>query len=298
MINKVVFFCSWHHGDWHLAKEYVRNFFKQFDAAGVECVAVTSRDPHIVNISGLKSENMESWPHLQSNPPTYWDAKSGTYYINIWVGYYGLAGGSGGNHNFANQIEMWKVIAERLKADTGFELTCIEDPNQSVPNIDDDILGDYELPPKKSVYFANSIAWSGQTTINTMPGAIASLANEFPDITFICTENIGLNINNVLYTDDMTHRSTCGYNPLPETAKISEGCSIVVTNCSGPGTFAMTRNNFNNENQSMIVLLTNEGLSPHNGVFHKSQIIFSPTSDEWEVGRIVRQIIIDRGLNA
>ena len=298
MLSKVVFYCSWHHGDWHLAKEYIRNFYKQLDALGIECVAVTSRDPHIVNIDGLRAENIEGYPHLRDNPFTYWEAATGTFWVNVWVGYYGLAGGNGGNHNFVNQIPMWKSIASHIEAETGVHLDTIEDPELTVPNIDVASLGDYTPAPENSVFFANSMAWSGQTLINTMPGAIHSLAKEFPMVNFIATQDIDVRGHNMFYTDDLTNRSNVGYNPLPESAKISEDCKIIVTNCSGPGTFAMTRNNFLDGDKTMLVLLTNEGLSPHTGVKCNAKILFSSTYDEWEVGRIIRQEIIDKGMNA
>lgn len=298
MLNKVIFYCSWHHGDWHLAKEFVRNFVTQLQAGGVECLAVTSRDPHIVNIAGLPAVNIEGYPALRENPFTHWDAATGTFFVNIWVGYYGLAGGNGGNHNFVNQRDMWKSIASHIEAETGFHLDTIEDPELTVPDIDVSELGVYAPAPENSVFFANSMAWSGQTLVNTMPNAIHSLAKEFPTVNFICTQDIDVRGHNMFYTDDLTYRSNVGYNPLPEAAKISEGCRIVVTNCSGPGTFAMTRKNFDDPDKTMLVLLTNEGLSPHTGVRCNAKMLFSSTYDEWEVGRIVRQEILDKNMNA
>jgi len=296
-LKRVVFYCSWHHGDWHLAKSFIENFFLQFDKSGIECVAVTSRDPHIVNIDRLKSEHITNWPRLMSNPPSFWDEGESTFYINIWVGHHRLIGGDGGNHNFVNQIPMWKSIADHIERETGFHLECIVNPELTVPNITSKMLGKYDKAPPNSVFFANSTPWSGQTLINSMPGAILSLAEEFQNVNFICTQSIGIEKENIFYTNDMTNFENCGYNPLPEVAKISEGCKIIVTNCSGPGTFAMTRYNFNCGNKTMIVLLANIELSPHTGVSHRNKIIFSSTYDEWEVGRIVREEIINKGMN-
>jgi len=263
---RVVFFCSWHNGDVHLAKEYVRLFSDELLKQGVDTLFVTSRDPHIVNIKNLKAENTWVWPELSANPPTHWDIVNNTFYINIWVGHYGLTGGYSGNHTFSSQIPMWKMISEQLKKATGVEIEVPDIPLMYLPTIDDELLNNFDPVPPNSVMFCNSIPWSTQTYMGNMKQVIDTVSENYPSLNFVCTENVGLVKDNIFYTDDLTHRSEVDYNPLPEIAKMSESCKLIVTNCSGPGTFAMTRTNFLNPDKSVISFSGNERLLPWYGI--------------------------------
>jgi len=262
MINKVVFFNTWHFGDLHSNKEYVRQFLNEFNKHEIEVCYATAVAGRAVNLP-VATQSVYDYPHLTGNPASYFDTMSNTLYINTWIGYYIVMN----SHNFTAQKEMWKDIAEKVLAasDGQIIISIDDDPMKYVSQIDNDLLSPVVIPEGKNIIFCNDIPISGQSHNGDWASAINRLANDYPEINFICTKIFENNYNNIYFTNNLTNREQIICD-LPEIGYISESCDFIVTNSSGPGTFTMTKNNFINPNKTIVAFVIGEGNTFWNGI--------------------------------
>ena len=91
------------------------------------------------------------------------------------------------------------------------------------------------------------------------------LAEEFTNVNFLCTNVINSNLPNVLFTNNLTNRSEIGCD-LPEIGYIAGYCDMIITNSSGPGTFAMTRKVFFDISKDVIAFVQGPGNTFWDGV--------------------------------
>jgi hypothetical protein len=262
MINKVVFFNTWHFGDLHSNKEYVRQFMEEFQKHGIEVCYATAVAGRAVNLP-VTIQSVYDYPNLTSNPVTYFDPSSGIMYINTWIGHYLIMN----SHNFYSQKEMWKEISTRVigGSDGLINVQIREDAMSYVSQIDVNLIENIVIPDGSKVLFCNDIPISGQSHNGDWSCAVNRLASDFPTVTFICTNTFHTELSNVIFTNSLTNREQIICD-LPEIGYISEACDIIITNSSGPGTFSMTKNNFINPNKTIIAFVIGEGNTFWNGI--------------------------------
>ena len=262
MIEQVVFFNNWHFGDVHSNKEYVRQFLDEFVRRGIGCVYATVVPGRAINLP-VECKNIYEYPHLTANPVSYFDEYSRTMYINTWIGHYLVMN----SHNFASQVAMWQDISGRVAAASNGEIVIglKSDTMQYVSEIDESLLFPVIIPEGIKILFCNDAPISGQSHNGDWAEAINKLASEYPDIKFVCTREIPVHHDNIIFTNDLTNRKEIVCD-LPEIGHISEFCKIIITNSSGPGTFAMTRNNFLDNEKTIIAFVIGEGNTFWNGI--------------------------------
>jgi len=262
MIDKVVFFNTWHFGDLHSNKEYVRQFVEEFQKHNIEICYATAVSTRAVNLP-IAAHSIYDYPYLLGNPVSYFDASSRTMYINTWIGHYLVMN----SHNFSTQKDMWKDISYRvlMGSDGLINIQIRDDVISYVSQIDVDLLEKIKIPEGTKILLCNDIPISGQSHNGNWKTAINKLADEFKDIKFICTNTFNTSLNNVIFTNDLTNRELIICD-LPEIGYLSESCNFIITNSSGPGTFSMTRNNFNDPKKTIIAFVIGEGNTFWNGV--------------------------------
>lgn len=290
MIKRVVFFNTWHSGDLHSNKEYVRQFVQEFNNKGIEVCYATAAVPRAINLP-IDCRSIWDFPEVGPKPgaATFFDYNNQIMYINTWVGYYMTMP----DHNFCSQKEMWKDIALKvlIASDGEINIPISDDILFYVSQIDRDLLSPVTIPDGKKVLFCNDIAISKQSHTGKMESTINSLAYDFPEIKFICTNKINSEFENVLFTDDLTNRWEIGCD-LPEIGFISEHCDVIITNSSGPGTFSMTKNNFLDKNKKIIAFVIGEGNTFWNGVEGiQADCTWHAIFDDLQIYNIVRDKI-------
>jgi hypothetical protein len=262
MIKNVVFFNTWHFGDLHSNKEYVRQFIDEFNKNDISLCYATIVPGRAVNLP-INTESIYNYPHLIANPATYFDQSTNTMYINTWIGHYITMT----SHNFSAQKEMWEDISLKVlvSSDGLINVQISENPLDYVSQIDVELLSEVKIPQGFNVLICNDIPISGQSHNGKWESAIQRLANDFENVNFICTNVFETNMPNVFFTNNLTNREKIICD-LPEIGKISEHCNVIITNSSGPGTFSMTKNNFLDKNKTIIAFVIGEGNTFWNGI--------------------------------
>ena len=284
MISRVVFFNIWQNGDVHSNKEFVRQFIQELDKNGIDSCYATNVSANSVNLPIRHAYVGEEFPWLNNNSGSYIDGD--TLYINTWVGHYITME----THNFASQIPMWTSLSELLRSATDglVDVKIYDDLLKYVSVIDDTDTYNLNIPAGYKVLICNNQAMSRQAHNGDWAAAINSLAFEFPSVKFICTRRFDHQYLNILFTDDLTGRLE-GQSDLPEIAFLSESCDMIVTNSSGPGTFAMTRNNFTNKNMTIVAFVIGEGNTFWNSIPGvEADASWHPVFDDESVRSIIR----------
>lgn len=292
-IEKVVFFNSWHFGDLHSNKEYVRQFAEEFMSRGISVVYATMAAPRAANLP-IECVPIYDFAHksLPGNPPTWFDDGEKTMYINTWIGYYIAMQ----THNFAAQRAMWEDISLKVFVASDAEIRVVikDDPAFYVSQIDKDLIVAPEIPEGRNILICNDIPISGQSHNGDWALMITSLADEFSDINFLCTNAINTSLSNIYFTNTLTNRSQIGCD-LPEIGYIAGLCDMIVTNSSGPGTFAMTKEVFFSEDKTVVAFVQNEGNTFWNGIDGiKADCSWYPVWDDAQVASILMKEIRDK----
>ena len=290
MLNKAIFFNRWKLGDLHSNKEYVRQFAKEFIKHGIEVAYFTDSPRNAVNLPYQYGTISELAPSLIYNPHSFYDESADILYINTWVGF----DLSGETHNYTSQRYMWEKIAALVKdsTDGAIDIVLRDDTMSYVSDIDRDLIVVPDLAhDKPRVMFCNNIAESNQSFVGNLESVIDRLSINHPGIEFLCTNKVNVVRDNVKFTSDMIDSSETGCD-LPEISCLSETCNVIVTNCSGPGTFVMTRRNFLDHSKT-IVQFSNwpENVFWHNveGVLAKT--IWHNVVDDDAIFNILEEII-------
>jgi len=236
MINRLVVFNTWHLGDMHVGKEFVRKFFDVAERNNVPYFYATDKNNHALNLPVNFLSLDQCDPAVRNCPPSFY-SHDGTFYANIWVGHYMIAQ----QHNIVNQIPMWQDIAVKLIANSGGQLipSISNDPWEFVPEINEELLSPMNVPEGKKVLICNNPSVSLPTFQTNLYEPISRLADEFPNVNFVCTLNMGLVKPNVCYTENIITNQHG--NDLPEIGHLAKYCDVIASNSSGPGTFIINK---------------------------------------------------------
>lgn len=249
MIEKLVFFNTWHFGDVHSSKEFVKSVAKQLGDRSIEIVYVNNLDERTMNISSCKHDIFSNYQNIIANPISYYDEHSKTFYWNTWIGHHDLDR----KHNYLLQIPMWKSIAEIFYQATGIQITFDDDPLNYISEIEEDSVFKFDIPEGRNVLVCNSPALSNQTIAGNLVDFVDMASNEYKDLNFICTDMNGLQKPNIFFTDEITNKKTTGCDLL-EIGYLAQFCEMIITKSSGPGTFATNKKTLMDKNKTFIGL--------------------------------------------
>ena len=250
-MRKLVFFSGWNYGDIHANKEYVRQAATKCILNDIDVCYATNKNSHVTNLPIRCESHLDHMPAM-INAPSYFDPQSQILYINTWVGHHDMTNG----HNFVSQRSMWFTLFRLIYESFGVFIE-LKEPSFYISKIDYGLITIPELSSNENkVLFCNNIATSSQSCVDTLETVVNQLAKKYKNVEFICTNRI-LAPSNVFFTDDINKVSGEGMD-LPEIGYISEHCEIIVTNSSGPGTFAMTAKNLMDPSKIILAFVVSE----------------------------------------
>ena len=248
--TKIVFFNQWRNGDCFINKEYVRDIISRFP--NVEFLYAHNNHPNIVSDLNCKHVTLNEIPAINTFLPLAVSrTEPNTLYINTWVGcWIGKHLVENEHANFHCLHTMWKEIFNSLdiemKGDYSIYLPKVDWYRFDLKECDSYLR---TIIPKNLILICNGVQQSGQSSMGDMSHIIKSLASSFPDYEFLITCDIGLTMRNVRCTDDVFGGPTGNLNQI---GYISQFAKLIVGKNSGPFTYAHTKTNMNNPEQTFM----------------------------------------------
>jgi len=214
-----------------------------------------------------------------------------TLYVNTWfgtkMGQHGINQYNYGSHHF-----LWKLKVDAINRVLGTDIVLSENIWDYVPNVDDNYIEDINVNLKgiKRVLVSNGPALSGQSSFGDFYNIVNILSEKYKNVDFICTQRLGIEKENIFYTDDILSCSDNSDNIL-EIVKFSESCDLIVGKNSGPHGMSHTKKNAGDKYKTFI------GVSEHDtrmflnldGVEAETYHVWQP--DESEVLSLMDNVI-------
>ena len=248
--TKIVFFNQWRNGDCFINKEYVRDIISRLPDD--EFIYAHNNHPNIVSDLNCKHVTLNEIPAINTFLPLAVSrTEPNTLYINTWVGcWIGKHLVENEHANFHCLHTMWKEIFNSLdiemKGDYSIYLPKVDWYRFDLKECDSYLR---TIIPKNLILICNGVQQSGQSSMGDMSHIIKSLASSFPDYEFLITCDIGLTMRNVRCTDDVFGGPTGNLNQI---GYISQFAKLIVGKNSGPFTYAHTKTNMNNPEQTFM----------------------------------------------
>lgn len=192
-------------------------------------------------------------------------------YVNTWIGAYKKIMNKHGGLNMKAMHEQWQIIFDEINRVFYTNLQLSSKKIRYMPGIDPSFLDlatvkNYVETTSsiKKILLCNGVPKSAQSFHYDMSQQINMLAEEFPDIHFICTTKIQSNFPNILFTDDIIRDTeeeikrapwedrTLNICDLLEISYLSENCKIIIGKNSGPFCFCETLKNYSDNTKSFI----------------------------------------------
>ena len=288
--TKIVFFNQWRNGDCFINKEYVRDIISRFP--NVEFLYAHNNHPNIVEDLNCRHVTLNDIPAIGTFVPlAVSQTEPNTLYINTWVGcWIGKHLAEKDHANFHCLHTMWKEIFNALdiemKGDYFFYLPKIDWYRFDLKECDSYLR---LIIPKNLILICNGVQQSEQSSMGDMKNIINSLSSSFPDYAFLITHDIGITKNNVNCTDSIFGSPTGNLNQI---GYISQFAKLIVGKNSGPFTYAHTKTNMNNPEQTFMCFshkmrdcLMGEG-------DYLTNSYFSDTIDDGVAIRIITDLIL------
>ena len=252
MINKVIFSNLCHNGDVHISRGLVRETAKICEARGITCEYYHINDPSLLadipyaKYSGRNCgvpQDFKSAPignTLFINP---WYCSDPEHYKNYSMTFDTLY------YTFRDALKFLDVDLDTIPAIdlfpsidfTYFEISKAKEWFNNHTN--------------KRVFLSNGQALSGQSHNFPFAGIVNRLANSNQNIDFLITnQESGMGgLPNIHMTSNIIQKN--GFD-LNENAYVAANCDLIIGRCSGPYSFAMTRETYFENPKTFLAFTT------------------------------------------
>lgn len=255
-INNVVFFNHLRNGDIHLSRGLVRQVvikIKQINP-NIKFYYAHKNDPVLLADQGVIYSagywNILHDEYLKSL------LLGDTLFLSTWY--------AAGNRQFLDVYGisfdcLYSLFDDHCKTWFGFSLSDISnDPIDFFPVIDYSKFYISEAKTKMEqlggcVFVCNGLVRSGQSFNFNLTNPVINLANKYPDINFILTNNEDgeiSGIKNIFYSRDIIKKQTG--SDLNENSYLSTFCPIIIGRSSGTFSYSLTKDNVSNNNKTII----------------------------------------------
>lgn len=287
-MTKVCFFNFFHNGDLYHSKAFVREVIKSL---GKEKVMYAHNKSNIVlHDLEIPCVRLNGVSHKMK---VFRPKEPDILFLNTWIGSYfdKYVGECTLNFN----MKMWADIYEEINTAFGKKLKLgpVENylPYIDYNHYDVKAVNQYlEVDANKKILFCNGPAMSGQCEYNgPMNEIIIPLAAKHPDKTFIVTQKIEHELNNVFYTGDIIKsQDICDLN---EIGYLSRACSLIIGRNSGPFCFASNGENLNDPSKTFFAF----GKDPTDCFTHdiplKSNYIFETYQSPEQIANSITELV-------
>lgn len=280
----IIFFNYWHNGDCFISKGWVKDIMSNLpDATFYYAHNLNTEILKDLNIEHIKLDNIQG---LHTFIPIV-KSDNGDIFINTWCGVFiGDIFPHGEHSNFIRQHEIYKRQCSSLSSFLEKNIIPTNNPLDYLPSInfsyfDTEYIDTFinSLDSKKIILICNNPCKSEQSDISDIKDVVISLNKLFPNLVFITTKELDINVENVYNTNKLFNKSS----DLNEIAYLSKYATIIIGNNSGPYTFTHFKENLYDENKTFICLSKNFSDYPPYGLDLPCKIIFSKLSKTEEL---------------
>jgi len=252
MINKVSFFNLCHNGDIHISRGLVRETARICESRGIPCEYYHINDPSLLaDIPYIKYAGRNC-----GMPIDYKSALIGnTLFINTWY--------CSDPENYKKYSMTFDNLYYTFKDSVKF----LEIDLETIPVIDLFPSIDFSYfeiskakewlnsHSNKRVFISNGNALSGQSNNFPFAGILNRLARENSNIDFLVTnQEPGIEaLPNLHLTSNIIQKNGCDLN---ENSFVATNCDLIIGRCSGPYSFAMTRETYFDNPKTFLAFTT------------------------------------------
>jgi hypothetical protein len=304
MIERIVFFNMFQHGDLFGCKEYVRLMRKQLD---LPMSYATQKHPKVLYDLQIPWQLPTKVLHDMHRHKFF--SVDNTLYINTWIGAYMKSfttdpifaidyTDSCDGCNYVSYRKVWTLIQNHLNHHYDWNIKLPTNITQFFSQVDYSF---YNCQPiqdfiqkyfgRKKVLISNGPAMSGQSGLNhDMSAYIDVLANEFPEYVFFMTTKTNIEKSNVVYTDDIIPQTDpkCDIN---EISYLSTFCDVIIGRNSGPFLYTNTKQNLLDSTKTFLALSKLEAESFPFSIKVPSNFTWSPDIDDSVVLTAMRSVL-------
>lgn len=256
-MKTIIFFNHWHNGDVFASKGYIKDALTQISDIRIAHAHINStkllQDLHLLHtsISILP-------PELPLQMKFFHD--DATLLVNTWIGaFIDVSFVPGQVHaDWPSLHKMWKLIYENINSVFNINLKIDDNILKYIPETDFRFYDVEQAYPWLSehpgplVLVCNGDVRSKQSEISGFNNIVNEIARQYPNITFICTQKMQTNANNISFTDDILKNVKDG--DINEIAYLSTKCRLIVGRNSGPYMFTHIKENINDPSKTFLSL--------------------------------------------
>ena len=240
----MVFYNYWHYGDLFTTRAWVKDIMSQLPNWHF-AYAHQLHENTVLDL--MPSLNKDMVHQVKCVADTYEKVIlfDNNYFINTWIGAY-KEQFSNRHPSYIMHHRIFGCSYKEIESKFGIKLTLNPDVWHYVPDIDygwyDTKTADDFLSQQRGRTFliCNSLANSQQTSMGDMREILETLADRYPNDTFLATHNFRTAKKNIKFTGPHVFRKSCD---LGEISYLSTKVNLIVGKNSGPFTYATTKRN-------------------------------------------------------
>lgn len=245
--NNVYFYCHFGNGDIFISREFVKDILSQI------------KYERAYYSHGKNKRILADIPELQFAPIINEHIPSirsrlvnGDLFVNCWLGVDSSYVTPANSCNIINSKRMYNDIFSKH----GLNIHLNKSLEDYIPRIDfsyyqlDGVNEFIKSNTKKLVLWDNGLVQSNQANNFDFTPIIEQIANLYKDINFITTTRTTLNLENVLFTGDIT-KTNDGFD-LNEISYLSLLADTIIGRSSGPEVFCTTKDNLYTPNKAFL----------------------------------------------
>ncbi len=248
MYKTITFYTNFHYGDVFESREFVKEWMRLVPAE--KYYYAHDRNPRVL----LDIPQLEYTPLTKSMQPinSVIDDRNGNLYVNTWLGRHSryILPGMG-----CTVEKMYEMHNDMLRASKLGQLS--REPVDYVPEIDYDVYKSERInnfleihKGQDLILIDNGLVESNQAKNFPFHNIIYTLSQNFKDKSFIVTQKLPVELENVFDTDSITGRP--GGFDLNEISFLSLFCRVIIGRSSGAYTFSQVKENVHNPNKKLL----------------------------------------------
>jgi hypothetical protein len=247
-MKNIVFYNQFHNGDIHVSRTFIKDISERLN---VKIYYHHGASFNILKDLNIIQSNDYSNKHFKADLILQDDDN---IYFNTWYNIYSQAYRKY-NISLKTLYENFKILYDFLKLemyDLSYYIPEINFKAYDIDNIDNFFKS---TKFKFFVYVSNGLTLSGQSVNFDFDIIIEKLANDFPNILFILSNESKIVKNNTIMSKDIILSKE---NDLNENAYISTFCDIIIGRYSGTYTFSIIKENILSEKIQKLLCICNQ----------------------------------------